>query len=297
MDRVEELRALLRKDEYIEAEQKETILNEAANEYRKGITAKIYDRDAPLRRMRSKCAFMKEIICECMCNLYESSLIIDDVDKYSSGLRSVMKDNCMSIMENATNNSELESLFENSSPYVKNMLTLAEQAYEEKTDEEVKEFNDKILLSKDDLNLIKKFETDEGKDVYASGLQDRVIDVYKAEEKIGEEQKDKVQAVVDALIKTKASVNADNNNSISESVENGINLFNTTPKSIFNAIFINKSKGIMNESSSANLEEDGEKILAETIATYTLLETIHSLGFKSYTDKEKRDLIMQFFIS
>ena len=172
------------------------------------------------------------------------------------------------------------------------------QEYLHHTDEEVKEFSDKVLLDKDDLNLIKKFETDEGKDVYASGLQDRVIDVYKAEEKLGEEQKNKVQAVVDALIKTKESTGSDgDSNPISESIEGGINLFNTTPKTIFNAIFVNKSKGVMNESSSANLEEDAEKILAETIATYTLLETIHSLGFKIYDYKEKRDLLMQFFIS
>ena len=298
MDRVEKLRMLLRKDEYAELEQQENALNEAASVYHKQIAAKIHDKEAPLRRIRNKCAFTKEIICECMCNLYESALVIDDVDKYSNALRGVMKENCMSIMENAKNDSELETLFEDASPYVKDMLVLAEEAYNNKTDEEVKEFDNKVLLNKDDLTLIKKFETEEGKDVYASGLQDRVIDVYKTEEKLGEEQKDKVQAVVDALIKTKASTGADDNTkSISESIEGGINLFNTTPKSIFNSIFINKSKNAMNESASVNLEDNAEKILAETIATYTLLETIHALGFKKYNEKEKRDLRYQFFIS
>lgn len=299
MNSIEELRMRLRKDEYVEAEQKEKSLQEAANAFHEGVKAKIYDKQAPLRRMRNKCAFTKEIICECMANLYESALVIDDVDKYSANLRSVMKDHCKSIMENATKNSDLETLFENASPYIKGMLVLAEEAYDNKTDEEVKEFETKVLLNKDDLSLINKFESEQGKDVYASGLQDRVIDVYKTEEKLGEEQKDKVQAVVDALIKTKTSTGAedDEKDAISECVENGINLFSTTPKSIFNAIFISKSKQAMNESASANLEDNAELILAETIATYTLYETIHSLGFKTYNDKDKRDLLMSYFIS
>lgn len=310
MDRVEQLKQLLRKDEYAEEARQNEALQEAANQYHSAISAKIHDKQAPLRRLRNKCAFTKEIISECMCNLYESALLIDDVDKYSKSLRSAMREQVMSIMETATTNSDLVSLFENSSPYVKGMLVLAEEAYDNKTDEEIKEFENKVILSKDDLSLINKFETEEGKDVYAQGLQDRIIDVYKAEEKMGQEQKGKVQAVVDELSKIN-NVSVGNNtdtgaendtqnseqNTVTESIEHGVRLFNNTPKTIFNAIFVNKSKSFMNESASADLMDNGEKILAETIATYTLLETIHALGFKTYSEDEKRKLKMDFFVS
>ena len=148
------------------------------------------------------------------------------------------------------------------------------------------------------MDFIKKFEAEEGKDVYASGLQDRVIDVYKAEEKLGEEQKEKVQAVVDELAKLKSTgADKDEKDIVTESIEYGTSLFNTTPKTLFSAIFINKSKNAMNESASADLLNNGEQILAETIATYTLLETIHALGIKSYSRDEVNDLKMEFFIS
>lgn len=297
MGRLDELRHILRKDEYSAEEAKINALNESAADFHQSITAKYYDKQAPLRRMRNKCAFTKEIICECMCNLFESALVLDedDVKKYSNSFRKAMKDECMSIMEGCHTNSELETLFENASPYIQEMLVLAEEAYGNKTDEEVKEFENKVLLNKDDLNLINKFEAEQGKDVYATTLQDRVIDVYKAEEQLGKEQNEKVQAVVDELSK-KSSTGADGE-PMSECIEKGVNLFNTTPKTIFNAIFVNKSKQLMTESASANLEDVSEKVLAETIATYTLLETIHSLGFKTYSDDEKKSLRLQFFIA
>ena len=294
MGKIDELRRLLRKDEYDAAEAEERSLNESISDFHKGMSQKFYDKNAPLRLIKIKCDFAKEIICECMCNLYESSLIIDDVDKYSNILRKSMKDQCMSIMESASSIHDLEKMFENSSPYIKNMINLAETAFENKSEEDVKEYENKIILSKDDVDLINKFESMEGKDVYATDLQNRVIDVYKAEEKLGAEQKEKVQNIVDELSKLNSS---NKDNSMTESVEFGCKLFNNTPNTIFNAIFINKSKAYMNESASANLEDNSEKILAETIATYTLLETIHSLGFKTYTPEEKKNIRMEFFIS
>ena len=298
MSRIEELRRLRNKEEYAEVERNEQALQEAATEFHNAINNKYYEKQAPLRRMKSKCDFTKAMICECVCNLYESALVIDDVEKYSDSLRKAMTEQCMSIMECATNSNELTKLFENASPYIKGILTLAEAAFEQKPEEEVKAFEDKIVLSKEDMDFIKKFEAEEGKDVYASGLQDRVIDVYKAEEKLGEEQKEKVQAVVDELAKLKSTgADKDENDIVTESIEYGTSLFNTTPKTLFSAIFINKSKNAMNESASADLLNNGEQILAETIATYTLLETIHALGIKSYSRDEVNDLKMEFFIS
>ena len=298
MSRIEELRRLRRKEEYAEEERNQQALQEAAVDFHNSINNKYYEKQAPLRRMKNKCEFTKAMICECVCNLYESALVIDDVEKYSNSLRKAMTDQCMSIMESATNSYELAKLLENASPYVKGILTLAETAFEQKDEEEVKAFDNKIVLSKEDMGFIKKFEAEEGKDVYASGLQDRVIDVYKAEEKLGEEQKEKVQAVVDELAKLKSTgADKDEKDIVTESIEYGAGLFNTTPKTLFSAIFINKSKNAMNESASADLLENGEIILAETIATYTLLETIHALGIKSYSRDEVNDLKMEFFIS
>lgn len=299
MDRLEELRRLRRKDEYAEEEQKKNTLNEAATAFHNGLSNKFYEKQAPLRRIKAECDFTKAVICEAVCNLYESALVIDDVEKYSNSLRKAMTDQCMSIMENANNTKDLAMMFENASPYIKGLITLAEAAFNEKDEEDIKAFEDKVVLSKEDMNFIDKFEAEEGKDVYATGLQDRVIDVYKEEEKLGEEQRDRVQAVVDELSKLKSTGadKSDETDVVTESIESGSKLFNTTPKTLFSAIFINKSKASMNESASADLAENGEQILAETIATYTLLETIHALGIKSYTEKEVNDLKMEFFIS
>ena len=298
MGRIEEFRRLRNKEEYAEAERNEQALQEAATEFHNAINNRYYEKQAPLRRIKNKCEFTKAMLCECVCNLYESALVIDDVEKYSDSLRKAMTDQCMAIMESATSNNELSKLFENASPYVKGILALAEAAFGEKTEEEVKAFDDKIVLSKEDMDFIKKFEAEEGKDVYATGLQDRVIDVYKAEEKLGEEQQEKVQAVVDELAKLKSTgAEKDEKDIVTESIEYGTSLFNTTPKTLFSAIFINKSKHAMTESASADLLENGDQILAETIATYTLLETIHALGIKSYSRDEVNDLKMEFFIS
>ena len=299
MGPIEELRRLRNKDEYAQEEQNQKALQKASMAYAEGIAAKFYDKQAPLRRINNKCKFTKEIICECMCNLYENALVIDDVEKYSNSLRNAMREQAMSIMEDATNNAQLATLFENASQYVKGMLTLAEAAYDAKSDEEIKAFEDKVVLSKEDMDFINKFQSEEGMDVYATDLQDRVIDVYKAEEKMGEEQKDRVQAVVDELAKMKstgAEKDSDDTKSMTESIEDSVKLFNTTPKTLFNSIFVNKSKSFMNETASADLADHGEQILAETIATYTLLETIHALGFKTFTDKEVQDMKIEFYI-
>lgn len=293
MDRIKELHRLLNKEEYEQQEQNQKSLQESAAEFHRGINEKFYNKQAPLRRMKAKCNYTKEVICECMCNLYESALVIDDVDKYSNSLREAMKDEVMQIMESANKFEDLCVMFENASPYIKGILVLCEETFESKDDDEIKTYDDKILLSKDDLNLINKFEKEEGKDVYADELQNRIIDVYKAEEQMGEDQKEKVQAVVDELAKIKS----DKENRLTESIEHGINLFSTTPKTLFNAIFINKSKSFMNETASADLNNNAEKVLAETIATYTLLETIHALGVKTYSPEEIRKMKMDFFIS
>ena len=132
MSRIEELRRLRNKEEYAEVERNEQALQEAATEFHTAINNKYYEKQAPLRRMKSKCDFTKAMICECVCNLYESALVIDDVEKYSDSLRKAMTEQCMSIMECATNSNELTKLFENASPYVKGILTLAEAAFEQK---------------------------------------------------------------------------------------------------------------------------------------------------------------------
>ena len=294
MGKLEELDRLLRKSEYEEDEMHDTALNESANALYQSFKQKFDEQQAPILNMKRKCNFAKEVICECLSNLYESALVIDDVDKYSDGLRDAMHEQAMDAMKDATYMKDLYALFENASPYVKAMLPLAEAAFENKDPEEVKEYDQKVILSKDDQDMIKKFEAEEGKDVYATTLQDRVIDVYKAEEALGEKQKERVQAVVDELQKVNNSEG--DKTPMSESIEKGINLFSTTPKTIFNAIFINKSKGLMNETASSNLEDVSDRVIAETIATYTLLETIHALGVKTYSDEDKRKLRMEFFI-
>lgn len=301
---VNSLMRILRKDEYENAENQEKILNESVNNLYSSIKNDMFNQSMPERRMEYNLALAKEVICECVSDLYISSLVIDEPEKYSESLRSGMREQCMSIMEDASNIIELEKMFENASPYVTRMFPLIEAISENKTDEDVKEFDRDKLLNTDDRKLIEEFEKEEGKDVYAEELQNRVIDVYKKEQELGEERKEKVQAMVDELIKLeekkakeKEGSEEDSDSPITESIEKGMGMFSNIPESIFNAIFVNKSKMIMNENGEgADLMSNSEKILAETICTYTLLECIHSLGLKTFTDEDKRNLRYEFFI-
>ena len=91
-----------------------------------------------------------------------------------------------------------------------------------------------------------------------------------------------------------------NNDVITESVlSNGIKLAEgNRPKTLFNAIFMNKSKQILNESGSgSNLDSYREDILVETLCTYTLLECIHALGIKTIDYDEREKIKMKFLVS
>ena len=288
---------LLRKDEYEKADAEEQALNESVNQLYNGFKNDMFAKNAPKRKFKYELELAKEVICECMANLYMSSLVIDEPEKYSESLRNSMRSQCMSIMESAETVDDLHAMFEHSSPYVKGMLNLAESIVDTKTDEDSNEFDGKIVLLPEDRKLIDEFEKAEGKDVYAQELQDRIIDVYKKEQELGEERKEKIQNIVNELSKIESKKDNETN-PIGESIELGMGMFSNVPKTIFNSIFINKSKQIMNESGGdgSDLSDNAESILAETICTYTLLECIHSLGFKTYTNEEKEQMRYEFFI-
>ena len=301
---VDTLMRILRKDEYEQAEADNKVLTESTNELYQGFKDDINKKALTVKKLNFECAVAKEVICECMSNLYMSSLVIDEPEKYSDSLRSNMREQCMSIMESANSISELVSMFENASPYIKAMFPLIESVLENKTEEDVKEFDNAVFLSADDKKLINDFEKIEGKDTYTEELQDRIIDVYKKEQELGQERNDKVQNIVDELAKIeekraeeKAKEEGENEtNPITESIEKGMGMFSNVPQTLFNSIFVNKSKMIMNEAGTgADLASNAEEILAETICTYTLLECINSLGFKTFTDEEKTRMRYEFF--
>ncbi len=293
---VDTLMRMLRKEDYSNEEKKEQILTESTNNLYNGIKNDIYRKSFSTRKLNYECALAKEIICECVGNLYVSSLIIDDPEQYSDSLKNEMREQCMSIMESANTYNELYTMFEHSAPYVKEMLSLVESVAETKTDDDINQYDGKIFLNADDKKLIDKFEKDNGKDIYAESLQDRVLDVYKKEQERGEKRKEKIQSVIDQLAKVEESKKDGEKKPMSECVENGMNMFSSIPETLFNAIYVNKSKMIINESATPDLEENIDTILAETICTYTLLECISALGIKTYSEDEKRKLIYDFFI-
>lgn len=296
MSAMEELSKILHKKELDKIHEKEEKINNIKNEYINSVEKKKMEENFPLKKIAYELALAKKIICHCMSDVYMASLIIDEPEKYSDSLRGAMEHQCMEVMKDAHTMKDLKDKVKTASPYIKAMIPLAESIMERKTDEEIEATDDinNIILSNDDLELIKDFEKTEGKDSYAAGIQDRVVDVYKAEQKLGEERNEKVQNIVDDLV----AINEKQDKAITEAIEDGFGIFNTTPKTIFNAIFINKSKNVLTESGEgANISDNTETIIAETICTYTLLECIHSLGLKTFTYDDKVNLRNEFYAS
>lgn len=286
---VEELRNLFNAAETEKMREEDEKLNEAAQEYYDGIKADYYKAGGTERLIENRLKLAKDVLCECMADIYMSSLIIDNPEKYSVSLRSQMKNECMSIMESATTMAELKAMFEDASEYLKDAMVLAEDIADSKDVEEMKNTNE-IDLTPKDIETIHKFEDIEGKEDYAEEILKRVVKVFDAEREQAEKNKEKVQKYVDLIA---AKSDADK---LAESVEEGMSFLNNEPKSLFNAIFMNKTKMMINEDSSAiDLKKNEEMALAETICTYTLLECIHSLGFKTYTDDEVQTMKYQFF--
>lgn len=309
MTDVEKLRRILRKDEYEAAEKAEQTLNESVQQLYHDIAADRSRANIPIKRFGYAAALAKEVLIEAVSDLYIHSLIIDEPEKYSNSLRAGMRQELSTIMESANTMRDLKAMFENASPYIKDCLVLAEAIAVNKPDEEVEAFKKDVILTPDDKKLIDDFESESGMDTYADELQNRVVEVYKKEQELGEDRKNKVQNIISQLAeieeKKKAKENeankgndAEEKDPLTESVERGINMFGTMPTTIFNSIFMNKSKMVMNESTEGtDLASNAEEILAETICTYTLLECIHALGIKTYTDEDKRALRTEFFLA
>lgn len=294
---MDKLMSLLRKDEYEQEAKENKILEECQTELYDGFQKDAFRRNLTKRRFDFELAYAKEIISECVGDLYISSLVIDNPEKYSDVLKNEMRNQCMEIMESATTVRDLQDMFENANMYVKDMFPLIETIVNSKSDEEIDKFDGKVFINPDDRKLIDQFETDSGKDIYGDAIQNRVIDVYKKEQECGEERKEKVQSIVDELtaIADKKKANGETSDTIAECVEHGMNKFGAVPTSLFNAIFVNKSKMVMNENADGNLNNNAEEILAETICTYTLLECISAIGLKKYSDEELRQIKYELY--
>jgi hypothetical protein len=294
MGSMEELNKILHKSQFDEYDAAKDLEEKRKKEYFDAIQKRKIDEQFPLKKIAFELALAKKIICHCMSNLYISSLIIDNPEKYSDSLKNAMSTQCMECMKDVKTMKELNDKLKNASPYLKSMIPLAESIMDTKTDEDIKATDDidNIILSKDDIKLIEDFENIEGKNSYAEGIQDRVVDVYKAEQKMGEDRNEKVQNIVDDLI----AINEKKEGTLTEAIEQGLGAFNEPPKTIFNAIFINKGKHVLNEAGSGTtIEEQTKNIIAETICTYTLLECIHSLGLKTFSYDDKINLRNEFY--
>lgn len=286
---------LIRKDEYDKYEKDNKALLENKNEFNNFVHNQVKNSTYPLRKMKYSLDVAKKVMCEVFSELYMHSIPIDNYMEYYNALHETASSMLMDEIKDINTMKNLKVRFENCSPYIKNMMVIAEAIGEKKADEISKkdeEFPKDVMLDSDDIKIISDFEKIQGKDIYADELRDRVINVYEAEAKLAKDQQEKTQKIVDELSKK-------NNDTITESVlNNGIRLAGgNKPKTLFNAIFMNKSKHILNESGTgADLKMYEEDILVETLCTYTLLECIHALGIKTIDSNEREKLKMNFLI-
>ena len=226
--------------------------------------------------------------------MYIDSIPIDEPDRYHDSLRESAVNAMRDVIKDAHNMNELTALFENASPYMKNMCVIAEAIGDSKAANASKdniEFPQKVMLDSDDMKTIKAFEKVQGKSVYADALQNRVVNVYKAEADNAQKAQEKTQAIIDKLAEI-------NNDKLEErSINNTINAVSNESSSLFHSIFMNKSKMILNEAGAgADLEQFSTDILEETLCTYTLLECLHSHGIKTFDNNEREHLKTQFLI-
>lgn len=288
---VSEYLKLVRADEYAQEEARVNAINEATEESRRVFNESMAAKELPVKVMKYQLDVTKAVIVEAVSRLYMDSLVIENANELAPQLMPVARREVVSALSECDSFEKLHARLEHASPYIKALLPLAEAIAEEKPTEEAKAYDKKVILSKDDMKLIDQFERENSKDVYAGALQDRIIDIYKDEEAKSKEQKEKIDAVVDSL-------SAVEGETMAEAVAGGVNVFNNGPKSLFNAIYINKSRAVMTESGNANVSSDDmEDILCETLCTYTLLECIHSLGIKTYTKEETTRLMYEFAVN
>lgn len=289
-----------------------TLANQSS--YSSGIKSDAFRINAPIRKLNYACNLTKKVICECVTNLYMSSLIIDEPERFSDSLKEAVSQYVYNELNECHSVDDIKKKYNTNtaSTYLKGMISLAETAMKDREEED---FSKEVVLSKEDLKLINNFEKVYGKDTYATDLQDRIVDVFKAEQKMSEEYKEKVSKIVNAIaennyIKRQESdafayqdllgdnepVKSDDNNSRVQSIEESFNLIDPMPKTLFSAIYLNKSKEIMNENAGVDINSISDDILAETICTYTLLECVHAIGLHAYTKEERDHLKMNFFV-
>ena len=285
---------LARKDEYEQERKYQEALNESKNEFQDYVKNTIRDSEYPLKKIAYKLDVAKKVMCETFSELYMNAIPIDNYMEYRTPLYETASSLLMDEMSDIKTMSQLKDKFKNASPYVRNMTVIAEAIADKKADEiseKDEEFPKDVILDSDDIKIINDFEKIQGKDVYADALKNRVIDVYEAEAKLAQDQQDKTQKIVEELSKK-------NNDTITESIiSNGFRLANSGNQTLFNAIFMNKSRHILNESGSgADLDMYKEDVLVETLCTYTLLESIHALGIKTI-DAMEREKIKSMYMS
>lgn len=292
---MQEFIELIRKDEYDKENAKNESLRESYNDFSNFVHNKVKSSNYPIQKINYALDVAKKVMCETFCELYMNAIPIDNYMEYYKPLHESGESMMMDEMKDIKSMKQLRARFENASPYIKSMVSLAESIGEQKADEiaqKDEEFPRDIMLDPDDIKIIDKFEKLNNKDAYIDGLKDRVVDVYEAEAKLAQDQQEKTQQIVDALSEK-------NNDTITESVlTNGIQLAGgNKPKTLFNAIFMNKSKQILTEAGTgADLERYKEDVIVETLCTYTLLEAIHSLGIKTIDHDERENLKVKFII-
>lgn len=287
----EDFLAKVRRKEYDEALDKINTLHESMQDVYDHAAYKAAEGSLAPNKIRYSINVAKKVMCECFTDLYLASIPIDDTYQYEKSLREAATEMIMNEMADIKTMKQFRDKFKNTSPYIRSASVLAESMGEVKAKEieTVEELPKDVILDADDKKIIEKFDKAQGKQLYADELQDRVVDVYKAEKDLADKNNEKIKDIVTDL-------SNNDNPTINENALNmSLRVTSNDPNTLFSSIFMNKSRAILNESGAgADIASYADDILVETLCTYTLLECIHSTGIKTFDLKERDRLKSKF---
>lgn len=208
-------------------------------------------------------------------------VLLDNISKLEeSGMDEYRVVKCLGILYEAATNVKLSYLSEECNRKLKEgEMPAAEDFY---TD------NDNKAL--DDLSEMG------GKNFAIQKIKDKIVKVITDEEELAVKKQKANDDMLNSMSTEKLESMKSNINEAS-----GMRLGSSDlnmPDSLFSAIVMNRSKKMLTESSSVNIDpimNNKDTILAESIVLYTILETFNTLNLKKYNASETRDLMNQYY--
>lgn len=234
----------------------------------------------PARKRKYREKVFRDTLCECYCNLYMESLIIDDPGEYSDSLLERAKTEFHKVVGDRSIR-EISELFENSSSYMKAAMELSEEIAMQRAnllEADDTCIEDDIDYSEDEKKLINDFETVNGKSDVGAAIAAKTIETMKDEAKKTENRRNTTKKLVGGNL-----------------TESAIKKKSMIPDTVFSAIFTRSMKNALLEATGDELtEEELDLVKANTVCEYAIYESMSLLGMKEYSIKDKNKLIAQY---